>query len=81
MKREVSEEKALLAVAYMKNSKVILFDDNLALAAADIGLQEKLAMADAVIVATAQANKCKVISSDADLKGQANVKYIQKNNP
>lgn len=79
LKREVSEEKALFAVGYMKNSKVVLFDDTLALAAADIGLQENLAMADAIIVATAQAHHCKIISSDADLKNQENVTYISKN--
>ncbi len=52
IKREVGEEKALLAAGYMKNSSVVPFDDTLALAAADIALQEKLAMADDVIVAT-----------------------------
>ncbi len=78
LKREAGEEKALLAVGYMKKSQVIQFDDNLALAAADIGLREKLAMADAIIVATAQAYNCRIISSDIDLKGQINVEYIPK---
>lgn len=76
LKREVSEEKALLAVGYMKKFQLVPFDDNLALVAADIGLHEKLAMADAIIVATAQAYNCQIISSDADLKNQANVKYL-----
>ncbi len=80
IKREVGEEKALFAVGYMKKSQVIPFDANLALAAADIGLHEKLAMADAIIVATAQAHNCRIISSDSDLKDQANVEYIPKNN-
>ena len=60
-------------------AKIIPFDDNLALAAADIGLHEKLAMADAIIVATAQAYNCQIISSNVDLKDQANVHYIAKN--
>lgn len=79
LKREAGEEKALLAVGYMKNSPVIPFDEILALAAADISLQEGLAMADAIIVAAARANNCKIITSDADLKGQSNVIYIPKN--
>jgi len=79
LKREVSEEKALFAVGFMKKSKVIPFDENLALAAADIGLHGKLAMADAIIVATAQTHNCTIISSDVDLKDQANVQYIPKN--
>ena len=76
LKREVGEEKALLAAGYMKGYPVIPLDDTLALAAADIALQEKLAMADAVIVATSRAHNCRIISSDADLKDQVNVYYI-----
>lgn len=78
LKRDVGEEKALLAAGYMKNSPVIPFDDTLALAAADIALQDNLAMADAIIVATSRAHNCRIISSDADLKDQTNVEYIPK---
>ena len=78
LKRAVGEEKALLASAYMKNSPIIPFDETLALAAADISLKEGLAMADAMIVATAQAKGCTIITSDGDLKDQPNVTYISK---
>lgn len=78
LKREVGEEKALLAAGYMKRSLSIPFDEVFALAAADIALQERLAMADAIIVAAARAYNCKVITSDADLKDQPNVTYIPK---
>lgn len=78
LKREVGEEKALLAAGYMKNSLVIPLDDTLALVAADISLQEKLAMADAIIVAISRVYNCKIISSDVDLKEQTNVDYIPK---
>ena len=78
LKREVGEEKALFAVGYMKMSPIIPFDDTLALAAADIALYEKLAMADAIIVAVSRVHNCRIISSDADLKDQANVDFIQK---
>lgn len=78
LKREIGEEKALLAARYMKCSLMIPFDDNLALAVADIALREQLAMADAIIVATSRAHNCRIISSDADLKGQNNVDYIPK---
>ena len=79
LKREVDEEKALLAVGYMKNSSVIPLDETLALSAADIALQENLAMADAIIVATSRFYNCTIISSDSDLKNQPNVNFIQKN--
>ena len=78
LKREVGEEKALLAAGYMKNSTVIPLDEVLALAAADVALQERLAMADAIIIAIARSNNCKVVTSDADLKDQAGVEYIPK---
>ena len=79
LKREVDEEKALLAVGYMKNSPVIPLDEILALSAADIALQESLAMADAIIVATSRLYNCTIISSDSDLKNQPNVNFIEKN--
>lgn len=79
LKREVDEEKALLAVGYMENSPVIPLDEILALSAADIALQENLAMADAIIVATSRLYNCTIISSDSDLKNQPNVNFIQKN--
>ena len=78
LKRNVGEEKALLAAGYMKNSTIIPLDDTLALAAADIALHEKLAMADAIIVAVSMACNCRIISSDADFKAQVNVVYIPK---
>jgi predicted nucleic acid-binding protein len=78
LKREAGEEKALLAVGYMKNALVIPLDDTLALASADIALQEKLAMADAIIVAVSRARGCRIITSDADLKDLDNVDYLEK---
>jgi predicted nucleic acid-binding protein len=77
-KREASEEKALLAAGYMKNSSIISLDETLAIAAADIARQEKLAMANAIIVAVSRVHKCRIISSDSDLEDQPNVKYIPK---
>ena len=79
IKREVGEEKALLAAGYMKNSVIIPLDETLALAAADVALREDLAMADALIIAAARSNNCKIITSDKDLKDQAGVVFIPKN--
>ena len=41
LKREVGEEKALLAAGYMKNSQVIPLNETIALDAADIALQAR----------------------------------------
>jgi len=62
----------------MKNSPEIPLDETLALAAADISLKDSLAMADAIIIAAARANNCKIITSDSDLKDQSGVTYIPK---
>jgi predicted nucleic acid-binding protein len=78
LKREAGEEKALLAVAHMKNSRVVPLDETLAFAAADVALKENLAMADAIIVASARAHDCTIITSDADLKHQAKVHYLPR---
>ena len=78
LKRGVGEDKALLAVGYMKNAPVIPLDANLALRAADIALQYGLAMADAIVFATALTHECLLITSDSDLKGLNGVKYLPK---
>lgn len=72
IKNERSEEEALLAVAHMGRGKVVVLDDALAMSAADASLKYKLAMADAIIYATALQEKAKLITSDmhfSDLPG------------
>ncbi len=78
LKREVGEEKALLAVGHMKETRIIPLDETLALAAADVSLQENLAMADAIILATARYYNCTIITSDSDLKGKFGVQFMPK---
>ena len=78
LKREVGEEKALLAFGHMKSSEVVSFDENLALKAADISLLHNLAMADAIVYATVLQNNCKLITSDADVQGLPQVTFISK---
>ena len=78
LKREVGEEKALLAFGHMKISEVIHFDENLALQAADISLLHNLAMADAIVYAASLENNCRLITSDADLKSLPQVTFIPK---
>ena len=78
LKREVGEEKALLAFGHMKISEVIHFDENLALRAADISLLHNLAMADAIVYAASLENNCRLITSDGDLKSLPQVTFISK---
>lgn len=79
LKRETSEEIALTAIGFMKNSYVVPLEENLALLAADISRQFSLAMADSIIYATGIYHKCPIITADADFDGLADVTYIPKN--
>lgn len=78
LRREIDEEKALSAVAYMKDAIIAPLDDTLALVAADKSLAEGLAMADAIILATGHYYDCPIITSDADLKGKPGVQFLSK---
>ncbi len=79
LKREAGEEKAFLAIGYIKNARIVPLDDTLALKAADIALEHRIAMADAMVAATADMHDCILITSDADLKNLPNVKFLSKN--
>ncbi len=76
LKREIGEEKALLAIAHMKRSMVVPLEDILAMKATDIALRHHLAMADAMIYATAITFNCPLYTSDADLKDLPLVHYF-----
>jgi toxin FitB len=80
LKREIDEEKALWATSYMKNSSFIPREEILALKAADVALRHHLAMADAMVYATALTYDCSLYTSDADLKGLPLVQYISVEN-
>ncbi len=69
LKREIGEERALFAVSYMKTATVIPIDDHIALKAADLALQHHLAMADAMVYATALIHDSTLYTSNADFKG------------
>jgi toxin FitB len=54
LKRELSEDDAIVAVSAMQRSQVVSIDQELALTAADLSLEHGLAMADAIVLATAR---------------------------
>ncbi|MCX6584360.1 MAG: type II toxin-antitoxin system VapC family toxin [Candidatus Aminicenantes bacterium] len=73
---QVSDKvKALQAVAQMKQGHVINLDEEIALSAALISVQNKLPMADSFIYATAQLEGAIVWTQDSDFKGFLNVNY------
>ncbi len=78
VKRERTEEEALLAVAQIQKTRVVPLSESLALAAADISLDLRLAMADSIVYATARAESAELVTSDKDLGGLPGVTYIRK---
>jgi len=76
-----SEQDALRAVGVMSSGTVIDLDRQLAMNAAQISLESKLAMADSMILATAQAHKATLWTQDEHFNGLAGVKHIKKEKP
>lgn len=75
----IGEERAIEAIAYIfEYTQEIPLDNRLCIAAADISLGHKLAMADSMIVAAARRSLAKIITSDPDLKGLPDVVFIQR---
>ena len=78
VKRQRSEEEALTAVAQMGKTQVVPLNDTIALTAADASLTYQLAMADAIVYATALTHKAKLVTSDADLASLPGTVYHKK---
>lgn len=69
VRRDVSEERAVAAVAALRRAKVVPVDEALALEAADVSLRLGLAMADALVYATAQRHGATLVTGDVDFVG------------
>jgi predicted nucleic acid-binding protein len=78
IKRERTEEEALAAVATMQKTRIAPLTEEIALVAADLSLANRLAMADAIVLATARANDAELITSDSDFAGMAGVTVLAK---
>jgi predicted nucleic acid-binding protein len=76
VKRERGEELALLVAGRLNATQVVPLTPSIALLAADISLRHGLAMAGAVVYATAQDQGAEVVTGDADLKDLPGVVYI-----
>lgn len=80
--RELGEERALDAIGLMSFGQIIELDRQLAINAAQISNDLKLAMADSLILATARAHNATLWTQDEHFKGLDGVNYIeQKRDP
>jgi predicted nucleic acid-binding protein len=78
LKRDLSEDDAVIAVSAMQRSRIVALDQELALTAADLSLEHGLAMADAMVLATARRFSAELVTSDADFNGIDGVAYLPK---
>lgn len=78
IKRQRSEEEALAAVAQMGKTRLVPLTDTIALTAADASLAYQVAMADAIVYATALTERARLMTSDADLAPLPGVTYLPK---
>lgn len=77
IKKLCSEEEALMAVAQMARAEEVPLDEPLALFAADIGIKYNLAMADAIVYATAIQKNSRLITGDEHFEGLPMVVLIK----
>ena len=77
IKRERGEETALLFAGRLSATQVVHLTESIAFLAADLSLRHGLAMADAILYATAQDQEAEVVTGDADLKDLPGVVYVK----
>jgi predicted nucleic acid-binding protein len=78
--REVGEDKADQVIAFTQVCQVVPLDTEIALAAADACRMHKLATADAIILATAQARGATLLTCDVHFEGLPGVDFMPKTN-
>ena len=76
--RQRNESDALQAVALMQQGSVVDLTAGIAILAAKLSIEQRLPMADSVILATARAYGATVWTQDSDFKGIDGVQYIAK---
>lgn len=76
IKRDRTEEEALLAVSLMNRTTVVDLSESIVLLAADLSLQNSLPMADAMVYATAMEKDCTIVTSDEHFRKLEKVIYI-----
>ena len=76
--REAGEDKADQVIAFTQTCVVADLDTAIALSAADLGAQHKLATADAIVYATAVAHGADLLTCDRHFDGLRGVLFVPK---
>ena len=76
--REVGEEQADQVIAYTQKCVVVPLDTSIALLAADLHREHKLATADAIVYATARRQGAELLTCDTHFEGLPDVALFAK---
>jgi len=76
--REVGEDHADQVIAYTQKCVVVALDTRIALLAAELHRQYKLATADAIVYASAQQQGADLLTCDAHFENLPDVIYLRK---
>ena len=76
--REVGEDQADQVIAYTQKCTIAPLDTAIALLAADLGREHKLATADAIVYATARHRQAELLTCDAHFEGLPDVALFSK---
>jgi predicted nucleic acid-binding protein len=74
----LGESRALTAVSHLRQGRVVVVDEALALLAGRLSQDLRLPMADAQIYATAELNDAIVLTHDAHFEGLPRARYFAK---
>ena len=77
VRRDLNEERAIEAVSALRMTTIEPLVESLALEAADVALEHGLAMADAIIFATASRHDAQIVTGDVDFDGLPGVTLIR----
>jgi len=76
--RQRNEDEALRAIAVMEKGRIVDFGRTTALEAARLSILHGLAMADSVMLATAQRSRATLWTQDSDFDGLPGTRYYAK---
>jgi len=72
------DEEALSAVGFMSLGRVVELTQEIALEAAALSLEQRLPMADSIILATAQMHRATLWTQDEHFRGLPDVEFVEK---
>jgi len=78
---EKGEPAAFDVAAQMKQGRIVDLDEDAAINAVRISLENKIPMADSIVLAAAMAHKATLWTQDEHFKGMPGVKFCRKKGP